>query len=57
MVGRKKVSFTATKKVPRKRRVNFTTSDGKSVSFTATKKVPMEVNVSFFARGKKSKRK
>jgi len=50
---RKKVSFTATKKVPKKVKVKFTTSDGEKVSFKATKKVPKKVKVEFLAKRKK----
>ena len=52
---RKKVSFTATKKVPKKVRVSFTTRRGKKVSFRATKKVPKKVKVEFYAKRKKKK--
>lgn len=50
---RKKVSFTATKKVPKKVGVSFTTNKGEKVSFKATKKVPKKVKVEFFAKRKK----
>jgi len=50
---RKKVSFTATKRVPKKVGVSFTTSKGKKVSFKATKKVPKKVKVEFYAKRKK----
>lgn len=49
---RKKVSFTATKKVPKKVKVSFKTSSGKRVSFTATKKTPKKVKVEFYAKRK-----
>jgi len=52
---RKKVSFRATKKVPKKVRVSFTTRRGKKVSFRATKKVPKKVKVEFYAKRKKKK--
>ena len=52
---RKKVSFTATKKVPKKVRVSFTTRRGEKVSFRATKKVPKKVKVEFYAKRKKKK--
>ena len=42
----KKVSFTATKKAPKKVRVSFSTRSGKRVSFKATKKVPIEADES-----------
>jgi len=54
---RKKVSFTATKKVPKKVRVSFFKSSGERVSFRATKKVPKKVKVEFYARRKKLKLK
>ena len=50
---RKKVAFTATKKVPKKVRVSFHTQSGKKVSFKATKKVPKKVKVEFYASRKK----
>jgi hypothetical protein len=53
MPRRKKVSFTATKKVPKKVNVDFTTKTGKKVSFKATKKIPKKVKVTFYARDKK----
>jgi len=52
---RKKVSFTATKKVPKKVTVSFYESSGKRVSFRATKKVPKKVKVEFYAKRKKKK--
>jgi hypothetical protein len=50
---RKKVSFTATKKVPKKMQVKFTTTEGEKVSFKATKQVPKKVKVEFLAKRKK----
>lgn len=50
---RKKVTFTATKKVPKRVSVSFTTRKGERVSFRATKKVPKKVKVEFYARKKK----
>jgi len=50
---RKKVSFTAKKKVPKKVNIEFTTKTGKKVSFKTTKKVPKKVKVSFYAKSKK----
>ena len=50
---RKKVSFTATKKVPKRVRVEFTTRKGEKVSFRAKKKVPKKVKVEFYARRRK----
>ena len=52
---RKKVTFTATKKVPKRVPVSFTTRRGKRVSFRATKKVPKKVRVEFYAKNKKKK--
>ena len=52
---RKKVSFTATKKVPKKVNVSFKTGSGEKVSFRATKKVPKKVKVEFYAKRKKQK--
>ena len=53
---RKKVSFKATKKVPKKVRVSFTTRKGERVSFRATKKVPKKVKVEFYAKREKKRR-
>ena len=53
MPRRKKVSFTATKKVPKKVRVKFTTKAGKKVSFRATKKIPKKIKVEFYAKRKR----
>ena len=52
---RKKVAFTATKKVPKKVQVSFFRSSGEKVSFGATKKVPKKVKVEFYAKRKKKK--
>lgn len=52
---RKKVSFKATKRVPKKVRVSFTTRKGQKVSFRATKKVPEKVKVEFYAERQKKK--
>ena len=52
---REKVSFTATKKGPKKFRVSFTTRTGEEVSFRATKKVPKKVKVEFYTKRKKKK--
>jgi uncharacterized protein YxeA len=54
MVRRKKVTFTATKRVPKKVSVSFK-SEGKRVTFQATKRVPRRVRVEFYAKGKKRK--
>jgi hypothetical protein len=50
---RKKVTFTATKKIPKKVNVSFSTKNGEKVSFRATKKVPKKVKVEFYAKRKK----
>lgn len=44
-----RVSFWATKYVPRRTRVTFRNSYGERVSFTATKDVPRRVKVKFWA--------
>lgn len=49
---RKRVAFTATKRVSKPVRVSFRTSSGKRVSFVANKKVPRKVKVEFYARRK-----
>ena len=54
---RKKVSFTAIKKVPKKVKVSFSTRSGKKVSFRATKKVPKRVKVEFYAKRKSKTKK
>ncbi len=51
----KKVSFWATKKVPKRVNVNFRDRSGRRVAFTGTKYVPKRVKVSFWAK-KKSRR-
>ena len=53
---RKKVSFIATKRVPKKVRVSFTTRRGKKVSFIATKRVAKRVKVEFYAKRKKKRK-
>ena len=53
---RKKVSFTATKRVPKKVRVSFTTRGGKKISFTATKRVAKKIKVEFHAKRKKKRK-
>jgi len=53
MPRRKRVSFLATTKVPKKVNVNFSTKKGKRVSFQAVKKVPKKVRVTFYAKKKK----
>lgn len=53
MVRRKKVSFKATKMIPKHVEVSFETRRGKRVTFGATKQVPKTVKVDFYAKGKK----
>jgi len=50
---RVKVGFKATKRVPKRVQVSFTTERGKRVSFRATKTVPKRVKVEFYAKRKK----
>ena len=50
---RRKISFMATKRVPKKVRVSFTTRKGKKVSFIATKRVPKRTRVAFYAKKKR----
>jgi len=50
---RRKISFMATKRVPKKIRVSFTTRKGKKVSFIATKRVPKRKRVKFYAKKKR----
>jgi|GEM_PF-3992349 len=50
---RKKISFTAKKKVTKPSTVKFTISSGESVKFTAKKKVTKPVKVEFYAKKKK----
>ena len=45
----RRISFWATKKIPKMVRVSFRTKTGKKVSFTGTKKIPKRVRVSFWA--------
>jgi len=59
MAKRKKVSFWATRKTPRKVKIRFRTGIGEMVSFTATKRIPQKVKVQFWASkpGKRIKRR
>ena len=52
---RQKVSFKATKLVPKPTKVEFYTKKGDKVSFKSTTKVPKPVKVEFYA--KKSNKK
>ena len=54
MVRRKRVTLTATRRVPKRVSVSFK-SDGKRVTFRATKRVPRRVKVEFYAKSKKRK--
>ena len=56
MAPKKKVSFWATKQIPKKVKVNFRTSTGKRVSFTGTKKISKRVKVSFWVTKPRRKR-
>ena len=46
----KRVSFWATKRVPKRVKVSFRTSSGKRVSFNTTKRRAKRVRVSFWSR-------
>jgi len=50
---REKISFIATKKIPKKVNVSFQTRKGDSIEFRATKKVPKKVKVEFYAKKRK----
>ena len=50
---RERVTFRATKKVPKRVSVSFRTTRGGRVSFRATKKVPKRLKVDFLAKRKK----
>lgn len=53
VVGKKKVSFWATKKVQKPVRVRFVNKSGELVSFKAKKKVSIPKKVTFYAKPKK----
>ena len=53
MSNKKKVSFWATKRVPKTVKVKFKTARGSNISFSSTKRVPKRVRVSFYAKRKK----
>ena len=53
---RRKISFRATKRVPKKVRVSFTTRKGKKVSFIATRRVPKRTKVEFYAKKRKERK-
>ena len=50
--GTQKVSFKATKLVPKPTKVEFYTKRGEKVSFKATQKAPKPVKVEFYAKRK-----
>jgi len=43
----RKISFKATKRVPKKVNISFETSAGKKITFRATKRKPKPVKISF----------
>lgn len=49
-MAKKKVSFWATKKVPKRVKVSFRRFDGEKISFWATKKKTKREKVTFFAK-------
>jgi len=49
---KKRVSFIATKKGIKNRRITFITKSGKKVSFIAKEKIPKKVRVTFYAKSK-----
>jgi hypothetical protein len=53
MTRRKRVTFKATKMMPKKVDVSFRTRQGKKVTFRATKTVPKKVEVDFYAKRRK----
>ncbi len=50
---RQKVTFKATKEVPKTVKVEFYTKSGEKVAFKATKEVPKTVKVEFYVKKKK----
>jgi hypothetical protein len=52
-VRREKISFKATRAVPKTVKVEFYNKRGGRVSFKATKEVPKTVKVEFYAKKKK----
>lgn len=59
MAKKKKVSFWATTKVPKRVQVSFRDRYGRRVSFTGTVQVPKRVKVNFWAsiKGKKLRKR
>ncbi len=51
--SREKISFKATRSVPKPVEVKFYKKSGEKVSFTATKDVPKTIKVEFYAKKKK----
>lgn len=47
---RKKVSFKATRRIPKTVNVKFYTSKGRKVSFKSVKRTPKTVKVTFYAK-------
>ena len=50
---REKITFKATKEVPKTVKVEFYTKSGERVAFKATKEVPKTVKVEFYVKKKK----
>lgn len=50
MVRRKKVSFKATRRIPKTVNVRFYTREGRKVSFRTVKRIPKTVKVTFYAK-------
>ncbi|NQU77284.1 hypothetical protein HQ544_01150 [Candidatus Falkowbacteria bacterium] len=51
-MNKKKVAFTATKKISTRKNISFTTKEG-PVNFWATKKVPKKTKVRFYTKPKR----
>jgi len=51
-MNRKKVAFTATKKISKRKNISFSTKKGPA-NFWATKKVPKKTKVQFYAKPKR----
>ncbi len=54
---KRKISFTAIKRVPKKVNVKFTTRNGERISFKSVKRVPKKVHVTFYAKQRRKKQK
>lgn len=50
---RERISFTASKKIPKPVKVEFYTKEGKKVSFKGHKEVTKPVKIEFYAKKKK----